>query len=458
MLRFLAVPIVFGSVALAQQAIWLQRPVAPLTPRVDAEMAYDSSRHVTVLFGGRNQSDTWRYSGSGWTQVTGAGGPPAAPTVRDTLGMTYDSNRQRVVLTSSMSPAGLLETWEYVANQWVLVNTNAALSNRIDYSLAYDSVRSVVVLFGGTLPNGPQEGLAETWIWDGTSWNQAGGTAPPPRHRASMAFDAARQVMVMFGGASREAGNYITRGDTWEWNGVAWSRRQSASGPSTRAGAQLAYDSRRGRLVLFGGDGGIGIGALGDTWEWDGVTWHPTTPNGFPPAFVAAPFVYDDARGVAVAYLAWQTSDVWEYVPGNRASFVTYGSGCAGPAGVPNLQAVAGSRPVLGQQFHVQLSGLPQSQYNPAFGLIGFEARSWNGNPLPASLDAFGLVGCKAWIAPAITVPCVNQNGVAPWNSDIPLDLDLLGVGLFMQGAVLVPGWNPASFVLSNAGDGLIGW
>jgi hypothetical protein len=33
----------------------------------------------------------------------------------------------------------------------------------------------------------------------------------------------------------------------------------------------LAYDSRRERVILFGGSDGTQT--FGDTWEWDGTTW-----------------------------------------------------------------------------------------------------------------------------------------------------------------------------------------
>ena len=39
-----------------------------------------------------------------------------------------------------------------------------------------------------------------------------------------MAFDSARKVTVLFGGGSYN-------GDTWEWNGSAWTQRV-VSGPS----------------------------------------------------------------------------------------------------------------------------------------------------------------------------------------------------------------------------------
>jgi hypothetical protein len=34
----------------------------------------------------------------------------------------------------------------------------------------------------------------------------------------------------------------------------------------------MCYDSKRGRVVMFGGDS-IANGSLGDTWEWDGEYW-----------------------------------------------------------------------------------------------------------------------------------------------------------------------------------------
>jgi len=41
-------------------------------------------------------------------------------------------------------------------------------------------------------------------------------------------------------------------GDTWEWDGVSWAR-VATSGPSRRTDAKMAYDSTRGKVVLFGG-------------------------------------------------------------------------------------------------------------------------------------------------------------------------------------------------------------
>ncbi len=47
----------------------------------------------------------------------------------------------------------------------------------------------------------------------------------------------------------------------------------SVQNPSARYGHAMALDSARGRIVLFGGYGGTGGGALlGDTWLYDAMT------------------------------------------------------------------------------------------------------------------------------------------------------------------------------------------
>ena len=53
---------------------------------------------------------------------------------------------------------------------------------------------------------------------------------------------------MLFGGYG---GSY--RGDTWEWDGTVWVDKTPATSPSARDAHAMAYDSARGRIVLFGG-------------------------------------------------------------------------------------------------------------------------------------------------------------------------------------------------------------
>jgi hypothetical protein len=137
-------------------------------------------------------------------------------------------------------------------------------SARHGHALASNVGGQGVILFGGF-----ETTSAQTWILDGTSWTRTGWLAGPlARSGAAMAFDAARNVVVLFGGASTASTGLF--GDTWEWNGAAWTQRAN-TGPAARTNGVMAYDQLRQRAVLFGGSNGNNT--LADTWEWNGVAW-----------------------------------------------------------------------------------------------------------------------------------------------------------------------------------------
>jgi hypothetical protein len=145
--------------------------------------------------------------------------------------------------------------------------------------MAYDSARQRVVLFGGKLT---AQDTRDTWEWDGEDWTQVADEGPAARSGHVMAFDSKRNKTVLFGGGPREAA--LLR-DTWEWDGEEWTQAQD-TGPSARRASAAAFDNVRNRVVLFGGDSG-GVG-LGDTWEWDGALWTQVAAFGPEPRTGAA--------------------------------------------------------------------------------------------------------------------------------------------------------------------------
>ena len=80
--------------------------------------------------------------------------------------------------------------------------------------------------------------------------------------------------------------------DTWDWDGQNWTQQED-TGPNRCAHA-LAYDDARQRLVLFGG-GDANAQQYGDTWEWDGTTWTQRTDFG-PPPTAGAKLIYTGAE------------------------------------------------------------------------------------------------------------------------------------------------------------------
>jgi len=72
------------------------------------------------------------------------------------------------------------------------------------------------------------------------------------------------QRLVLFSGP-----NGAVLGNTFEWDGQAWEGRGQLPGPSNRDGVCMAYDSLRGRTLLYGGlaYGAAGVG-LDEVWAY----------------------------------------------------------------------------------------------------------------------------------------------------------------------------------------------
>lgn len=65
------------------------------------------------------------------------------------------------------------ETWEYDGISWQQMNPLESPSVRVAHAMAYDQARSVVVLFGGYNPNDDDlTNFYETWEYDGITWGQ----------------------------------------------------------------------------------------------------------------------------------------------------------------------------------------------------------------------------------------------------------------------------------------------
>jgi hypothetical protein len=78
--------------------------------------------------------------------------------------------------------------------------------------MAYDAAARAVMLFSGMRA---REGLADTWTWDGSNWNEQ-FPVPHPGARAdeAMAYDPATRTVVLFGGELFRGG---FDHDTWTW-------------------------------------------------------------------------------------------------------------------------------------------------------------------------------------------------------------------------------------------------
>lgn len=230
-------------------------------PRIGHGLCYDTLHHVTLLFGGQNQSfdkldDFWSWDGATWTQIQATG-----PAARAFFAFAYDPHRQRAVLFSGMSSDMLNDTWEWDGAQW----TERSIEGpppRNSSAMAFDYGHNRLVLFGGLLY--VDEGyLDDTWILNDSGWvNISCDVSPPARAAHSMVYDGISDMMMIFGGFYEGIGPPFN--DTWIFNGSTWFAYSTRHNPSGRYCADMVTNPYNSDVFLIGG--ADWYGTLSDIW------------------------------------------------------------------------------------------------------------------------------------------------------------------------------------------------
>jgi hypothetical protein len=231
-------------------------------------MVYDPVRRETVLFGGTDGvttfGDTWIWDGNDWTERRPAHPPPA----NSIFGMAFDAGTRTTVMNGG-SAFVYYTTWLWNGSDWTEVYDPSGVDWRELQGMSRD--RSHVVMFGGEMEVFESfEVTNTTYAWNGASWfQQSVARSPSKREAMGMAYDVARNQVVLFGGT-----NYAKPlGDTWTWDGATWTPRPLSTHPRPRERMGFAYDSARQQIVMFGGTQNLDQCFFDDTWTWDGVTW-----------------------------------------------------------------------------------------------------------------------------------------------------------------------------------------
>ncbi len=267
------------------------------------------------LFGTVGSSETFRYAGGSWQQLFPASGPSPRYSAEADGGLLfggYDGNilndtwlwneQEEIwhqIETSTTPPGryghslavsggrGLMfggglgssytaDTWEFdlQTRQWEEKLPPLSPSPRLRAAMA-SAGSGKVVLFGGEGVGEDNKYLDDTWVYDTAdfSWRLLDpAESPPPRRRASMAWNPREKVVVLFGG--RKAENELLN-DIWVFNPETenWYRQQPRlpdGEPLHRQSAAMAFYEAGRQIILFGGDWGDpdGQDMLDDTWSY----------------------------------------------------------------------------------------------------------------------------------------------------------------------------------------------
>jgi hypothetical protein len=180
-------------------------------------------------------------------------------------------------------------------------------------------VSLVAAIAAATIASTATAVRADTTI---ANWaQQSPSQSPAGRAYPSMAYDSRRGRTVLFGGG---VGCCNEPNDTWEWDGSHWSTFFTTIAPPGSIGAGMAYDSARAVTVLFDNHG--------QTWEWNGSDWVQRSTTTSPPARVWTSMAYDAARGRIVLFggtvSGTEFGDTWTYDGTNWTKMA--------PAGAPS--------------------------------------------------------------------------------------------------------------------------
>jgi hypothetical protein len=264
-----------------------------------------------------------------WADRTGA--LTVAPSYRRAGAMAFDGTTNRLILYGGVSPAPaqvLGETWAFNGT-WTQLNPPGGALPRWGHRLVRNTAQNRLITFGGRSPT--ISGLAnDTYAWTGTAWTLVPSpTAPAARFRYGLAYDTRRNRVVLFGGR----GLTTVLGDTWEFDGIAWTEVVTPTSPPPREDMVMAYDPALARTVMFGGYDPDTDTIRGDTWEWSGVNWQEIPITGGPSARFRSAGVFDSIRQRLVMYGGFDGTNVlqetWEYVGGTWTLVPALGSALA---------------------------------------------------------------------------------------------------------------------------------
>lgn len=151
------------------------------------------------------------------------------------------------------------------------------------------TTNKVVLLNTGNYPS-YMDFLNQTWTFNGTDWIQISAnlidSAGPLPGRTDMAFtyDGVGNIL-MYGGRGKTSLVGALQ-DTWLYNGTTWTLQAPLTSPFGRWKAESAFLSGTG-VVLFGGQNALNM--LNETW-----VWNTTTKNWTLQAPVTSPSIRSD--------------------------------------------------------------------------------------------------------------------------------------------------------------------
>lgn len=161
-------------------------------------------------------------------------------------------------------------------------NVTSFLSTTDDngFDLVWDSTRHQAILVGITQDSQSGPEYYRTYTYDTGSgiWTKVAGedvgTHPSSRNTPALAYDAARDKVVLAFGMDWTT--FVRLNDVWEFDpaGSTWSSPSPTFSPAGRNSCEGVYDSTLGGVLVFGGiTPSPELTVFDGAWLWNGTDW-----------------------------------------------------------------------------------------------------------------------------------------------------------------------------------------
>ncbi len=306
------------------QTHWIERntgsppPPAPSARRY-VRFAYDETTHRSLLYGGlgvdtMNPSDAlWAWDGNQWSTVPLPGS--GTPSVSYNGAWVFDPIRLRTILipgvdnVSMMLGISTVYDWDGAVLAASSVAADPGFTPRHGVGIAYDTDKQEMIVVGGFVASGMSGALVdETWVLPSASlvW-KAAAPAPTSLYGWGAAYDTVHKQLVLVGGIDT---NNVDHPGTYLFDGTTWTTPTNTGNAACtmRSNMGIAWDSRRKRVVIYGG-----FDDNETTCEWDGKQWSDVSPTASPTGGErnGTSMTFDTARGRIC--MSGPQPDIWEY-------------------------------------------------------------------------------------------------------------------------------------------------
>jgi len=142
---------------------------------VSSLAVYQGDLYAGLTGSGTNAGDVWKFNGSSWSEVAGAGQNSSwTLAVANGIVNSLSIYRNKLIATIGSPTAGYAAVWEYNGSAWTKIGGDEINSSWAanTYEQAYTSAVYNGELYVGL---GTSTGNGEAWKFDGSNWTQVGG-------------------------------------------------------------------------------------------------------------------------------------------------------------------------------------------------------------------------------------------------------------------------------------------